>query len=249
VIRERLAGVLFDVDGTLVDTAYLHTVTWWEALDQAGHDVPMATIHRSIGMGADKILDAVLGQRRDHDADDQIIAEHASRYRAYWDRLRPLPGALDLLRTCAGRGLQVVLASSADEAELAALRRALDADDVISMTTSASDAEHSKPAPDILGVALERAGLRPEEVLLVGDSVWDVLAAARIEVSCLGLTCGGTSAAELAEAGAVAVYRDPAQLRDRFDESALGARAPLGVQPPGEVASPVAAPLEASSPS
>src|SRR5207244_2699240 len=99
----------------------------------------------------------------------------------YWERLRPLPGAPDLLRYTASRGLRVVLASSANERELRALRWALNADEVIDVATSASDAERSKPDPDILGIALERAGLAPDEVVLVGDAVWDVQAAARID--------------------------------------------------------------------
>src|SRR5947209_12065428 len=127
-------------------------------------------------------------------------------YTSYWERLRPLPGAADLLRHCAGRGLRVVLASSASERELNALRRALDADDVIDVATGASDADRSKPDPDILGVALDRAGLDARQVVLVGDAVWDVEAAGRIRVPCIGVTCGGTSAEELTRAGAVTVY-------------------------------------------
>jgi HAD superfamily hydrolase (TIGR01509 family) len=211
-VPERLAGVLFDVDGTLVDTTYLHAVTWWEALRQGDHDVPMWTIHRAIGMGADKILDALLGEDRDRDEDRKLADAHSALYSTYWDRLRPLPGAADLLRACKASGRTTVLASSASERELRALRRALDADDAIDVATSASDAKQSKPAPDILGVALDRAGLVADEVVLVGDSVWDVRAAANLRILCIAVTCGGTSASELAEAGAVAVYRDPADL-------------------------------------
>ena len=223
-----LTGVLFDVDGTLVDTTYLHAVTWWEALRQADHTVPMATIHHAIGMGSDRILDALLGEDRDRDADDATIAAHAALYSVYWERLRPLPGAADLLRRCKSRGLRVVLASSASEPELRALRRGLDADDVIDVATSAADAEQSKPAPDILGVALDRAGLAPDEVVLVGDAVWDVQAAARIDVPCIGVTCGGTSAEELTRAGAVAVYDNPADLLARWDEAQLSERGRAG---------------------
>ena len=134
------SGVLFDVDGTLVDTTYLHTVTWWEAFRDGGHDVPMAAIHRSVGMGSDKLLEHLLGPERDRSADEALRDGHSARYRAYWKRLRPLPGAADLLRACKGLGLQVALASSADPAELGALREALDADDVIDAATSAGDA-------------------------------------------------------------------------------------------------------------
>src|SRR4051794_22258585 len=150
------AGILFDVDGTLVDTTYLHTVAWWEALRQHDNDVPMAEIHRSIGMGSDRILEHLLGPDRDSDADDAVVTAHDILYGAWWERLRPLPGAADLLRECAKRGLSVVLASSAKETELKQLRRVVDADDVITAATSSSDAESSKPAPDILQAALDQ---------------------------------------------------------------------------------------------
>src|SRR4051812_47907281 len=145
-----MGGVLFDVDGTLVDTTYLHAVCWWEALRQTGRTVSAARIHRAIGMGSDKLLDHLLGADHDPDQAEQASAAHKSLYRTYWDRLSPLPGAADLLRACAARGLRVVLASSADPEELAMLRRILDADDVIAAATSAGDADRSKPDPDIL---------------------------------------------------------------------------------------------------
>src|SRR5437773_1537767 len=136
-----IVGVLFDVDGTLVDTTYLHAVTWWEALRQADRTVPMSAVHHAIGMGSDRILDALLGTERDRDGDAGTIAAHAALY--------------------------------------------------------------------------------ADEVMLVGDSVWDVEAAARIKVPCIGVTCGGTSAEELTRAGAVAVFTDPADLLARWDDSPL----------------------------
>jgi HAD superfamily hydrolase (TIGR01509 family) len=215
------AGVLFDVDGTLVDTTYLHTVAWWAALRQHDHDVPMARIHRAIGMGSDRILDHLLGPDRDTAADEDLAAAHAALYATHRERLRPLPGAVDLLRACAGRGLDVVLASSASERELGVLRRALDADDVITAATSSADAQQSKPAPDILAAALEQSQLDARRAVFVGDAVWDVLAAARLEIPCIGVSCGGTGAAELREAGAVAVYDDPAALLADLENSAI----------------------------
>ena len=205
-------GILFDVDGTLVDTTYLHTVSWWEALRQHDHDVPMAEIHRSIGMGSDRILEHLLGPDRDTDADDAMVQAHDILYGAWWERLRPLPGAADLLRACAQRGLTVVLASSAKAAELKHLRQVLDADDVIAAATSSADAESSKPAPDILQAALDQSDVDQGSCVFVGDAVWDVRAAGKLDIPCIGLECGGTSGAELTEAGAVAVYPDPAGL-------------------------------------
>jgi HAD superfamily hydrolase (TIGR01509 family) len=209
-------GVLFDVDGTLVETPYLHAVCWWEALQERGHDVPMAHIHRAIGMGSDKIVKHLTGTEVAGASDG-----HHEKYRRYWDRLRPTPGAADLVRECKRLGLTVALASSANKDELAALRKAIDVDDAIDHATSADDADQSKPAPDILEAALSGAGLRPEEVVFVGDSVWDVYACAKLDIPCIGLTCGGISAAELREAGAVEVYADPVELLRRLPESAL----------------------------
>ncbi|MFI5487031.1 HAD family hydrolase [Micromonospora echinaurantiaca] len=218
------AGVLFDVDGTLVDSTYLHTVSWWEALRQDDRPVPMATIHRAIGMGSDKLLDHLLGPERDRDADDRLRDAHDTLYGEYWERLQPLPRAADLLRACAEHGLRVVLATSAAEHEVAALRRALAADDVIDTVTSSADARQSKPAPDILIAALEQSGLDAARVVFVGDSVWDVAAAGKLDIPCVGLTCGGTSRGELAGAGAVAVYEDPAALLAALPDSPVLAR-------------------------
>ncbi|GAA2498599.1 HAD family hydrolase [Winogradskya humida] len=214
-------AVLFDVDGTLVDTTYLHAVAWWEALRQGDHDVPMAEIHRGIGMGSDKLVGHLLGDDRDKSKDDELSTAHDVLYGAWWERLRPLPGAADLLRECAGRGLTVVLASSAKDEELAKLRKVIDADDVIDAATSSSDAKASKPEPDILQAALDQSGVDPEHSVFVGDAVWDVKAAAKLGIPCIGLACGGTSAAELLEAGAVEAYADPAELLAELDRSAI----------------------------
>ena len=212
-------GVLFDVDGTLVDTTYVHTVCWWQAIRRFGHDVAMVEIHRGVGMGSDVLLDHLLGD----DAHDQdgIVEAHDEFYKTWWDRLRPFARAADLLRDCAKHGLDVVLASSAQQDELDNLRRVLDADDVITAATSSADADQSKPAPDILEAALDQSGLTASRTVFVGDSVWDVEAAARLGIPCIGLTCGGTSAAELSDRGAIATYEDPADLLAHLDSSPL----------------------------
>jgi len=222
---ERITGVLFDVDGTLVDTTFLHTVCWAEAFRGAGHTLTMADIHHAIGMGSEELFDHLLGADRDTDGDDALTTAHLTLYRQYWGRLSPLPGAVDLLRACAARGLQVVLASSASEDELAALRSALGADDAISVATSSSDADSGKPHPDILQAALDESGLDPQTSAFVGDAVWDGAAAGKAGIRFVAVTCGGTPERDLREAGALEVWRDPAELLASIGRSILGSSA------------------------
>ncbi len=207
-----VTAALFDVDGTLVDSNYLHVVTWWEAFAQAGHDVPMAAIHRAIGMGSDQLLDALLPGTRDREEDASIRAAHHALYATYWPRLKPLPAAPQLLRACRKAGMRVVLASSADPQEFAVLREVLDAEDAIETATSAGDVQRSKPAPDLVQVALQKTRIPAEQAVFVGDTVWDVQACQRAGVRCIGVRSGGISTTELLDAGAVAVFADPADL-------------------------------------
>jgi len=217
----ELVAVVFDVDGTLIDTNYLHAVTWWEAFRQYGHHVPMARIHRTIGMGSDKLLDHLLPGDRDRSVDDELRAAHTALYAPYWPRLRAFDRAADLLRACAHRGLRVVLASSASEREMRALRDALNADDVITAATSATDAQESKPAPDILQIALERAEVGSESAVFVGDTIWDVQACKEAGLACIALLTGGVGRDELREAGAAEIYESPAELLTMLADSLL----------------------------
>jgi HAD superfamily hydrolase (TIGR01509 family) len=220
-MSQSVKAVLFDVDGTLVDTSYLHAVSWWEAFAQAGHDVPMAKIHRAIGMDSGLLLDELLPADRDTDADSALSSAQSALYSVYWSRLRPLPGAADLLRACHEHGLRVVLASSAEPGELDVLQAALGAGDAVDEATSAGDVEQSKPAPDLVQVALDKAGLTAAEAIFVGDAVWDVQACQRAGVACVGVLSGGISQAELLDAGAVRVYRDTAEILASFPASLL----------------------------
>jgi HAD superfamily hydrolase (TIGR01509 family) len=214
-------AALFDVDGTLVDTNYLHAVTWWEAFAQAGHVVPMAEIHRAIGMGSGLMLDKLLPRDRDKGDDADIRAAHSALYATYRSRLRPLPGAADLLRVCKRQGLAVVLASSADEPEFNMLRAVLDAEDAIDAATFSGDVEASKPAPDLVQVALDKAGVPAGEAVFTGDTVWDVQACQKAGVPCIGLLSGGISRDELTSAGAAEVYPGPGDLLASLGESLL----------------------------
>ncbi|MFF9817326.1 HAD family hydrolase [Streptomyces sp. NPDC014006] len=217
---ERAA--VFDVDGTLVDTNHLHVVTWWEALRQAGHRVPMHAVHRAVGLGSTDLIAHLLGEDRDRDQDAQLSAAHTALYGQYFDRLPALSEAGALLKRLHGDGWAVVLATSASGPELKALRRAIDADDAITATASSDDVEEGKPAPEPVEHALELAGVSAERAVFVGDTVWDMQAGRRAGVRCVGVLCGGIPRADLEEAGAQAIYANPADLLARLDDSPLG---------------------------
>ncbi len=214
-------AVLFDVDGTLVDSTYLHTVSWWQAFRRAGEDVPMAHIHRAIGMGADNLVPHVLGRDVDDEALSSLADAHDAVYATHWPALRAFAGVRDLVRHCHEAGLTTVLASSAGSDEVAVIRELLDIDQWLDHSTSSDDGDQSKPAPDLVQIALEKAGVDAADAVFVGDAVPDVEACKRAGVRCITLTCGGTSEAELREAGAVEVHADAAALLKTFDSSAL----------------------------
>lgn len=209
-----LKAIMFDIDGTLVDTTYLHTVAWAQAMRQFGHRVPMRDIHRGIGMGSDHLMDALLPEGRDRYEDAAMVASHAALLAIHRTNFDELPGARRLLSAVKHRGLGVLLASSASGAELHALLKALGNPQHIDLVATADDAARSKPDPDILRNALTRAGLSAADVVFVGDSVWDVEASSTLGIGCVGVTCGGTSAQELLDAGACEVYLNPGHLAD-----------------------------------
>ncbi|MDT9686589.1 HAD family hydrolase [Streptomyces sp. TRM76323] len=215
-------AAVFDVDGTLADTNHLHVTTWWEAFRQAGHQVPMHAVHRAVGLGAEDLVEHLLDPGRDRGADASISAAHKALYGTYSDRLPAFPDAGRLLRTLAARGWTVVLATSAGGAELAALRRAIDADDAVTAIAAADDTEEGKPAPDPVRHALELAGAPADRSVFVGDTVWDMKAGTRAGVTCVGLLCGGIPRADLTDAGAAALYADPADLLAHLDDSPFG---------------------------
>ncbi|MEU6372446.1 HAD family hydrolase [Streptomyces sp. NPDC046909] len=214
---ERAA--VFDVDGTLVDTNHLHVVTWWEALRQAGHRVPMHAVHRAVGLGSDDLVAHLLGKARAEEQAAELSAAHKALYGQYFDRLPPLRDAGRLLRRLDHEGWAVVLATSAGGAELSALRRAIGADDAITATASADDVSEGKPAPEPVAHALELAGVPAGRAVFVGDTVWDMKAGSRAGVRCVGVLCGGIPRADLEQAGAEAVYDDPAELLAKLADS------------------------------
>jgi phosphoglycolate phosphatase-like HAD superfamily hydrolase len=209
--------VIFDVDGTLLDTNYLHVTAWWEAFRERGHDVACADIHRAIGLSSDDLITRVLGR-----PDPSVSAAHSRYIAPCLGRMRPLAGAPDLLRDTARRGLNVVLATSAKDEELDLMLDALGARDVLDTVVSSGDVDQAKPHPEIVQKALEESGTDPGRAVMVGDTVWDVLAAQRAGLPCVGLLSGGISEGELRGAGAAETYPGPAALLDKLEGSAIG---------------------------
>ncbi|MFB7075922.1 HAD family hydrolase [Streptomyces sp. NPDC056290] len=218
---EQARAAIIDVDGTLVDSNYFHTVAWWEAFRQAGHRVPMHAVHRAVGLPSSDLVAHLLGEDRDTARDAELSAAHKTLYGQYFDRLPALPDAGRLLRRLHSEGWTVVLATSAGGAELSALRRAIDADEAIAATASADDVSEGKPAPEPVEHALELAGAPAERAVFVGDTVWDMRAGSRAGVRCVGVLCGGIPRADLEKAGADAVYDDPAHLLASLSEGPL----------------------------
>lgn len=218
----RRRGVLFDVDGTLIDSSYIHTISWWGAFRQQGYDIPMASIHHYVGMGGDRLVDSLLPEGRDRSLDSEVMASHGALYASHWPALRAFEGAKDLLAQCHAGGLAVALASSARKKDLEVMKGILDADAFIDGATSANDAKESKPAPDILVAALDAIGVGAADAVFVGDAVWDMKAAAALGIPAIAVTCGGVSAEKLRDAGAVEVYEGPQDLLQNLPSSALG---------------------------
>lgn len=215
-------AVLFDVDGTLVDSNYLHVHAWHRSFTDEGLTVESWRVHRSIGMDGSTLLDTLVP-----DADDETRKRlkdgHSRHYLEDKGLLRLLPGARALLERIKDLGLQAVLATSAPEDELAVLREVLDSEDLYSAVTSGADVDTAKPEPDIVNIALERAGVDAGQAVFVGDAVWDIEACQRAGLTSIGVLSGGVSRGELTEAGARAVFENAEDLRVHLDQSPVAA--------------------------
>jgi phosphoglycolate phosphatase-like HAD superfamily hydrolase len=217
-----MAVVIVDVDGTLVDSNYLHAITWQRALRTVGHEIPAWRIHRHIGMGGDKIIEAVAGASVEREHGDAVREHEGELFLDVIGEVAPLPGARQLLEGLHERGRRVVLASSAKAHEVDHYLDVLDAREIVDGWTTSADVERTKPDPDLLKAAMDKA--RADGELLIGDSVWDCLAAGKVDVETIGLLSGGYAASELYDAGARAVYRDAEDLAERLDSALTGAR-------------------------
>ena len=214
------AAVLFDIDGTLVDSNYLHVVAWIAAFQSVDCYVEAWRIHQTIGMDSQKLLERLLGAAASEKG-SAASDEHSRRYKNLSGLLQPFAGARELLATLAARGTKVVLATSAPPDELDTLRRTLGVDDVVDVVTNSQDVDTAKPAPDIVEVALQRAGVDAADAIFVGDAVWDVKAAKKAGVRCIAVGSGGMCAADLLAAGADETWDNVQSLLAGYDRSLL----------------------------
>lgn len=206
-------AVFFDLDGTLLDTTYLHTLAWSQALEDSGLDIPMHEIHPLIGMEGDRMLVELLGR-----SDEEVSRAHGKYFSKMHPRIRALPGANEILRKIQTEGGRSILVSSAKEHDLQALFEPLE-DRLFYDVIHSGMTDESKPHPGPFLVAVARAGIEPSGGIAVGDSIWDIKASRSAGLECIGLESGGTDRRLLAEAGAVEVYRDLQEMIDKWEQT------------------------------
>ena len=217
-----MAGTaILDIDGTLVDTNYQHALAWYRAFRQNGIVLPVWRIHRHIGMGGDQLVAALTDERTEEEMGDEIRAAEKPLYMAMIEEIEPMEGARELIERLKDAGKTVVLASSAKGSELDHYLDLLDVRGLADDWTMSDDVEATKPEPDLVKAALEKAGADASSAAMLGDTPWDCEAAARAGVPCVALMTGGFSAAELKEGGAVGVFESVPELLERIGETPL----------------------------
>ena len=224
----RAKAAIFDVDGTLIDSNDLHIEAWREAFRRYGKELGHDELHAQMGKGGDQLMPVFLSQHElekfgealEHMRGDLFIRNHLPRTKSF-------PGVRALFERLKSDGIRIVLASSAKEEELAHHKKNLDVDDLLEGATSADDAEHSKPCPDIFVAALQQLkGVSCEEAIVIGDTPYDAEAAAKAGMRTVGVLSGGFSAERLRRSGVIALYSDVADLLQRYDESPFASAAP-----------------------
>jgi HAD superfamily hydrolase (TIGR01549 family) len=217
--------VVFDVDGTLVDSVDLHARAWQEAFLQFGKPVPFERVREQIGKGSDQLLPVFFSEDELERFGKELEEFRQNLFhRKYMRQVKPFPRVRDLFLRIRHEGQRVLLASSAKEEELNSYKHLINAEDLIDDIVNSSEVSKSKPHPDIFSAALKRAGIAADRAIAVGDSPYDAQAAGKIGLATIGMLCGGFPEEKLRAAGCIAVYRDPADLLARYDESPLVAR-------------------------
>jgi HAD superfamily hydrolase (TIGR01509 family) len=219
-----MAVAILDIDGTLVDTNYHHAVAWYRAFRQHEIVLPLWRIHRHIGMGGDQVVAALTDERTERELGDEIRGAEKERYFELIDEVATMDGSRELIEDLKRRGHTVVLASSAKAEEVDVYLDLLDARELADGWTTSADIEATKPSPDLVNAALDRAGARDgdTEAVMVGDTTWDVEAAGRAGVQTIAVRTGGFGAEELRKAGAVAVFESVTELCENLARTPLG---------------------------
>jgi HAD superfamily hydrolase (TIGR01509 family) len=216
-----LRGVIFDIDGTLVDSNDAHAHSWVDTFTEAGFDVPFSVVRPLIGMGGDKLLPKTIGIRHDSKEGKKLTARRSGIFRErYQPHLRALDGSRALVKRVRADGLKPVIATSAKDEELQGLLKAAEVADLIEEKATASDAKRSKPDPDIVHAAIEEAEIEAADLVMIGDTPYDVEAALRAGVRIIGFRSGGWNDEDLT--GVVEIYDGPAHLLANYESSLLG---------------------------
>jgi HAD superfamily hydrolase (TIGR01509 family) len=216
-----LAGVIFDIDGTLVDSNDAHAQSWVETFAEAGYDVPFDAVRPLIGMGADKLLPKTIGIKHDSKEGKKLIKRRSEIFRKkYLPKLRPLQGSRALVLRVRSDGLKAIVATSAKDEELEGLLKAAEVADLMEEKATASDAKRSKPDPDIVEAAIEESGIASTNLVMIGDTPYDIEAATKANVRAIAFRSGGWN--DEALRGAVETYEGPADLLAHYDSSLLG---------------------------
>lgn len=210
---------VFDIDGTLVDTNYQHALSWYRAFRAKGIIVPIWRIHRAIGMGSDRVVSTLVGEQAEHDIGDELRDVEGSEYQQLIGEVEPMKGAHELLGALKQKGHPIILASSAEQADAERYIELLQASEFVDAYTTSADVKASKPEPDIVNAAIEKAG--GGSAVMIGDSTWDCKAATRANVPSVGVLTGGFSEHELTEAGASIVFDSVEHLRGHLRDTTL----------------------------
>lgn len=216
-----MKGILLDIDGTLVLSNDAHAEAWVRAFEHFGYTAEYEAVRLLIGMGGDKLMPEIIPELgQDGDKASEISKFRSKLFlKEYAPGLRPTPGSRALVQKLQSLGIKLLVATSAKAEELNVLLKAAEVDDLLKQATTSDDANNSKPDPDIVHAALEKIGLPPTEVIMIGDTPYDIEAAGRAGVQLIALRCGGWEDKDLT--GAVAIYDDPADLLIHYDSSPL----------------------------
>ena len=220
-------AIIFDIDGTLLDSVDLHAQAWQEAFRQFGHEIPFDRIRSQIGKGGDQLLPMFLSEDELKKRGKEIEEYRGNLFkRKYLGQVKPFPCVRELFLKVKSEGQQIALASSAKGDELKTFEEIARIEDLVEVETSSADAKRSKPHPDIFEVALERLGdgVTKEGVIVVGDSPHDAEGAKRAGLRTVGVLCGGFPEEDLRKAGCIAIYEGPEELLRRYEETPLAAK-------------------------